>query len=506
MKKTFLLFSLSLLAVFAQAQVHVGPTQTYKTIYLASKAKAIKPGDTVYVHAGIYTDAGQIIDSLIGTPTKWITIRPFQNDSVSIQVQYTFQHAQYLKITGLNFYGNNSAQSTNVYHLLYFDYGYDCFNAIHDIIIDNCKFTDLNNAGKQNTGACLKLTGVDKFQVTNCLFRNAVNTADALSFNSDRNGLVQNCRFENQPLFGSHCKGGSKNITYQKNVFLNCMDTGIDVGGSTGTSFFCPAYNANTSWEADSIKVYSNVFIGGKTGIRLSACWNSEVYNNTCFKTTQFAFRTLNASGNPIYLKNNHVYNNIFTVYAGFIYMNASAGYNYNTHYFRNNLFHNYLAANPTSINWSEYPGVNVSGTLIGNPLFKDTLKKDFTLLSGSPAIGAGFATTQPVTDFNGNNYNTNRSIGAFEFTGQQAIADMEDANDVSIFPNPSPGLFTVTFTGAGSISSVEVYNTTGQLVYSGKPSTYLLQINLQGMAKGMYKVLLRSNKGSLTAKTVVVE
>ena len=362
MKRISLVLIFFIFISCVNAQIHVGPGQTYPSIYAVCQAKAAHPGDTIFMHAGTFIDHGQVFDSLIGTPFKWIFIRPWHNDSVSIHVTYTFQHAQFLNIYGLNFYGDDVAQSAYVYHLLFFDYNYACFTGNHNIIVDHCNFTNLNNTGKANTGAMLKIDGTDNFQVTNCLFKDGINITDGIGLNANRNGLISHCRFENMPGDGSHCKGGSKKIIYEKNLFINCDAGGLDIGGDTGPAFFCPL---GAGWEADSISVYSNVFIGGKTGVKLSSCHNSSIFNNTCFKTTSFAFRSLNASSNPIYLFQNYVYNNIFTTNSvNHIYLNASSAFNYNTEYFYNNLFHDYKYADPSIINWSEMPGVNVSGIL----------------------------------------------------------------------------------------------------------------------------------------------
>ncbi len=416
MKKIICLIILasSLLAGSGSGQIHVGPGQSYPSIFAASHSKNVHPGDTIFVHAGIYSDTGYGIDSLIGSPSKWIVIMNYPGDSVSIHVQYTFQHAQYLKIKGLNFFGNDTAYSANVFHQLFFDYMYDCFIDNHDIIIDSCNFTELNNTGKTGSGACLKFTGTDNFVVTNCLFSYGTNIADGISMNADRNGRIESCKFINMPADGSHCKGGSKNITYQRNLFINCTAGGLDIGGDTGPQFFCPL---GAAWEADSIKVYANIFIGGNTGIRLGSCHNSFIINNTCFKMLQFAFRSLNTSSNNIYLANNVIANNIFTTYStNHIYLNASNDFTYNTEFFKNNLFHDYLNPDPMAINLSEMPGVNDTLSIIGDPLFTDTLHGDFSLKTGSPAIGAGVLTAEPIMDFAGKIYSSGkRSIGAIE-------------------------------------------------------------------------------------------
>src|SRR5216110_381333 len=81
------LFTLS--APGVHAQIHVGPGQPYPDLGSAAHVRAIHAGDTVYLHAGTYTNATYWIDSLIGRPDAWITIEPYQNDSVSIHEQYT---------------------------------------------------------------------------------------------------------------------------------------------------------------------------------------------------------------------------------------------------------------------------------------------------------------------------------------------------------------------------------------------------------------------------------
>src|SRR5579871_1892033 len=192
------------------AQIHVGPGQAYPDLGAAAHARVVKPGDSIFVHAGTYTNSQYVIDSLIGTPQAWITMMPFGHDSVSIHEQYTVQAAQYLRLTGLNFYGDDSTQRSRVFHLLFFDYQYACFTSNHHIIIDHCTFSNLNNTGKGSTGACLKIDGTDSLQVLDCTFRDGVNITDGISLNADRNGIIRHCTFQNIPGDGSHCKGGAK--------------------------------------------------------------------------------------------------------------------------------------------------------------------------------------------------------------------------------------------------------------------------------------------------------
>jgi parallel beta-helix repeat protein len=474
------------------AQVHVGPGQMYVDLATAAKAKVIKAGDTVYLHAGTYRNSAYYsVDSLFGRADAWITIRPFEDDSISINEQYTFMYAQYVRITGLNFYGNDPTQASKVYHQLYFDYQYDCFGAIHDIIVENCTFSDLNNTGKQGSGACLKFTGTDRFLVENCIFRNGTNMADGISMNGNRNGVIRNCTFENLSTFGSHCKGGTKNILYEKNLFVNCAGGGIEVGGDTGLDYFCPK---GAAWEADSIKVFSNIFIGGTTGIRMAACHNSIVANNTCFKTTQFAFRLLNASSNTK-LENNYVYNNIFTTNTpNGIYMNASANFDYSSHYFKNNLFHDYRKVDPGSINFSEMPGAHVEGSVIGDPMFADTAKRDFSLRKGSPAIGAGVMMSEPATDYYGKPFVTPRSIGASEGGIALGVKDYQESRHcLKLSPNPVRDLIAVDC--SSDVRSLDVYDVRGTHLSTSKITS---SIDVTNLASGNYVVVARDANGNV--------
>ncbi len=193
---------------FASAQVHVGPGQTYANIGLACTAHAIQARDTVYLHKGTYA-GGMLIDSLFGTSAKWITICNFRTDSVSILGQWTVTVANYLRITGLTFNGNDSASWANgsIYHQLFFDYNYVCLTDLTHITVDHCNFINLLCGPKKYTlsntagNVSIKFTGTDTFQVSNCLFLGNAGS-EGLSMNGDRNGMVKNNRFD-APVAGS---------------------------------------------------------------------------------------------------------------------------------------------------------------------------------------------------------------------------------------------------------------------------------------------------------------
>jgi len=501
MKKQLLLSFILFISIAGFSQIHIGNGQTYANLSDATTAKAIHAGDTVYLHAGTYTAGQWIPDTLMGTASQWITIRPYKNDSVSITAQWTFQNLHYVKFYGLNWDGTDP---TNIGHMLFFDYEYNCFTTLTHIIVDNCKFMNDNQASSTSF-EMIKFTGTDSFQVSNCLFKNSINIADGLSMNGCHNGTITNCRFENLNSWAGHCKGGSQNITFQKSMIINCAGGGFVMGGDTGGPYYC---SPGPTYEASYIHFYSNIVVGGPFGIRLGSCCYSDVVNNTCYNMTTFAVRVLMESSNSPNFSNNSVINNIIASDDPYgCYINASGGVDYSTFYFQNNLYWDYSSViTAPNFEGGSMTGLNVSGSVVGDPLFTNAAMSDFSLQSGSPAKGAGMIVSNPVSDYYGNNYNTaTPSIGAVEYADLLSVKNADDAYAVSIYPNPSADDFTVSWQGVGSLNKVDVYNANGQLVSSLVPSSYLFTLKLQGLAKGIYKAVCHTSGGSVLSRTLVM-
>lgn len=112
----------------------------------------------------------------------------------------------------------------------------------------------------------------------------------------------------------------------------------------------------------------------------------------------------------------------------------------------------------------------------------------------------------QAVSDYaNGAWFYKNRSFSYYERV-VSTLALSKEALHLDVFPNPSAGLFKVR---AGSESdkpqTLMVFDATGHLVSTFKPSGLVQQVDLQQLPKGSYWLVVRSESGKWGTKLVHV-
>ncbi|MGB3948136.1 MAG: GEVED domain-containing protein [Bacteroidia bacterium] len=88
-------------------------------------------------------------------------------------------------------------------------------------------------------------------------------------------------------------------------------------------------------------------------------------------------------------------------------------------------------------------------------------------------------------------------------------IEENEAFNNVSIYPNPSTGLFNIVANNVKAETiTVQVLDLQGKVVYSATDkstaTTYNKSINLEGLSKGFYYIKLNSGNGSKVQKIVI--
>lgn len=460
----FLIFLLCIqLCYRIEAQIHLGPNQPYPNIQAA--ANVIQPGDTVYLHAGSYAGY-QAITNLKGTANQWITFTRYEQDVVSISGGWQFISCAYLQFRDLEFKGTPAHPG----RLFSIDNGGSCSTQSKHLLVDGCSFSNTTDAA---ASVAFKFAGVDHFVVSNNSFKDFP-VCEAMSYNTCHEGLVSGNRFENC-LSGGHIKGGASNITMERNLFINASQSpwvAYELGGDTGAPFYCPG----DSFEVKNLNFYANLIIGGYRGLALSSAQDCSVVNNTFYNNGQATLRFLSTSNFYPTLSGNRVENNLFAFGAsayfnGGVQPAGAASFSHNIYYS--------LLSNPFNGPYWDSPALDAIKDQ--NPLnygsnttmFMDGPGQDFSLLPGSPAIGAGKPQLAPAKDFFGNPFsNTARSIGAIEVkTNSGSLESTEKRLSLLVYPNPASDFIYLDLAG-----TVEIWNAQGikQMETTANNSIYI--------------------------------
>jgi hypothetical protein len=474
---TFMIFLSGMSMLYAKT-VHIGTGKTYANIGAA--CPALSPGDTVMVHSGTY-DTYQYYAGLKGTSSQWITIKKAPMENVEINGGWQFTSSEYIRIENLTFKANAKYDNT----LLHFDHAGDCNKLSNHIEIDSCSF--LNVSG----GNTFKLGGVSDFVVSNCRFINNSSNAAGIALNESRNGIIRNCYFENIKTKGIQFKLGTFNIQVIGNYF---KETGIDdsalkIGESGGSQYYCPDAK---DWHAKDIKIYSNIFVGGKTPFSVGLAINTDIANNTIISPTTFVLRLL-ADETLFENKNNTFTNNLFYLDKT-IYFNGSSNainIDFPSIVFKNNLFYaahktGWTGPDPNGGDYDaeEIKGVKFINNIVANPLFKNLALADYKLNSGSPALAAGLSVTEPRIDFFGHPFKANRCIGAIESDSILATAILDPIEyELILFPNPTNSIIHLGLNEWKAFDA-EIYNNMGMRILTVNNTA---SVNIEHFPNGVY-------------------
>lgn len=423
--------SIMLLGIFQQVAaitLHVGIGQPYSTIEQA--APDANPGDTILVHAGVY-QGGLYVADLQGTSTDLIYLLAAPGETVIYSGgsnAWQFTDAAYLHIAGFIFQ-DQTGNGVN------FDDGGSYETPAHHITFEDCTFRNINATGNNDL---FKMSGIDQFEIRNCVFMNGSPGGSGIDMVGCHDGLITQCHFENQGSNSVQAKGGTSNIRIERNFFKNGGSRALNLGGSTGLQFFRPL---DAPYEAAELKVYSNIFIGSDAPIAFVGSINCEVVNNTIYLPTKWVLRILQETVDPDRFPPcgyNTFRNNIIYI-DNLVNVECNIGPNTapETFTFSNNFwFHS------QNSNWPG-PDLPVEDTdnIVGeDPQFEDAGAEDFSLMEGSAAVGVGYAVVDPTADYNGDEFLNPRSVGAFEGGVITAIhvPNVKSGPKSVIWPNPT--------------------------------------------------------------------
>lgn len=496
---TYFLLLLSCYYSIKANTLEVGAGHPYATLDAA--LQDVTPGDTILVHGGTYA-GGLFAENIQGTADAWITIMAATGEVVIYNGgsnAWQFSDAAYLDIRGFVF-ENQTGNGLN------FDDGGTYDTPAHHIKFIGCAFQNINATGNNDF---LKLSGVDSFEVVQCTFLNGAAGGSGIDMVGCHDGKVRLCQFLNLGSNSIQMKGGTRNITVERNFFNSGGERTLNIGGSTGLQFFRPI---DAPYEAADIRVHSNIFVGSTAPIAFVGCINSAVINNTIYLPTKWVMRILQESvdttrfapcGNNDFINNIIYINNLVSVECN-IGPNTDPG----SFLFSNNMWYK---ENDPSWAGPVLPVEDINSLNGEDPLFRDAENEDFSLFFGSLAIGAGLDLSQPVEDHIGNAFNQPRSIGAYEGNPATEVFDISTTSSVlQVFPNPAAGNIQVTFPKKinGEIT-VFIFNTSGQLAGKIKmnvDNADQISFDPVVLKSGLYYLGIRTKVGFYQSSFIVVE
>lgn len=310
--------------------------------------------------------------------------------------------------------------------------------------------------------------------------------------------------------------------------------------GNTGDSTIVEYCQLNANVNAikvangNKLVVRYNTISSNSEGVYSSAADNQVYYN--IFKNCQ---EGVNIMGNSVVAK---IYNNVFynndeslsvtyadlTLFNNIFYMNSpnQKALRVGTGYLQsnNNIYYpeqaGFITIANTAYNSLEQlqQTLNVDmNSFISDPAFVDMYNDNFLLAENSPAINAGIDLNLGI-DLLGSCVPLSGAadIGVHEFTGIIAPQENVESHTMRLYPNPSNGKFNVLAEiqeeYAGNVletSQIRIIDLTGKTIFSRQleqinETTYYDQIDLTGIANGMYMVVVEL-AGSIIKEKILI-
>ena len=492
MRLIFLIFSTLILSVSAlySRQLNVGATQPYGTITAA--ANDALPGDSIVCHDAVIK-GGMFIANLQGNANQWIHILVAENITSIIKGgnnSIQFSDAAYVHIEGFIIEGQ-TGNGLNIDDAGSFD------TPTHHIRIVNCVIRDIDATGNNDL---LKLSGLNDFEIKNCTFLNGSIGGSGIDMVGCHRGQIVGNSFKNMGTNSIQAKGGTADIKILRNFFENGGARAMNLGGSTGLSFFRPQ---NATAEAERIQVIANVIQGSEAAVAFVGSRNVEVSNNTILFPRKWILRILQETVDTtrfLPCGDNRFYNNLVIIDQN-VSVDVNIGPNTapETFTFENNLW--WKTSNP-SWNGPSLPG-QVLGSIIADPLIiQNSL---YQISSPSPAIAQGIPYSLTVLDIEGQAYKDPPSIGAFEGRKVISAVDGQIQTLINIYPNPTNELLNIKFPNE-AIRSIMLYDLDGKLMSKYQTVTNHFEINVRALSSGMYILTIIDENGSTMSRKIVVQ
>ena len=201
-----------------------------------------------------------------------------------------------------------SGQSDNGINL---DDGGPDQGAVHGVTLENLTIRDIGPTGNFDG---IKCSGLADLTIRACTIHGW--GGQAIDLVGCHRALITDCRILGKTGFSQHTgpqfKGGCEDIILEKCTIRNAGSRPIQLGGSTGLSYFRPV---GATFEARRITVRANHIEGGECAAAFTGVDGAEFSQNTVIHPTKWFFRVLTENENPGFPPTQNVIlsNNTFT-------------------------------------------------------------------------------------------------------------------------------------------------------------------------------------------------
>ena len=215
-----------------------------------------------------------------------------------------------------------------------------------------------------------------------------------------------------------------QNIKYQNNIIWNC-----------GLSSF-------EYWNRPETSTTSNIYFENNTCLYAGSGWGNQ---RPDYHGIHILLDNNTAETDLISIKNNILFKAQRSIYAAEDNVNGNFNINYNLVYQQEASDTLYVSF-PSMITYTYSNFIDYTtntnkdiNSLTGEPGFIDILNFNFKLESNSQAIDSG-TTVNVLDDFDGNQRPINElfDIGAYEYSEELNINEIEEKNQIKIYPNPT--------------------------------------------------------------------
>lgn len=271
----------------------------------------------------------------------------------------------------------------------------------------------LRNIGRGKNNDCLKMSGVDDFQVLDSEFENC-DEGEAIDMVGCHRGWISANTFRKTPLTAVQTKGGSSDIVIHGNRFIEVTARSVNMGGHTGDPYFRPL---DAPYEAARIQVLSNIFYrSGNTAIAFTGCIECLAAHNTIIDPRGHVVRLLEEHPDRAIGRDGRFINNLVVFKANEVQGVVSPGPDSRPEAFT-------LAGNLWYARDREQFGEPIHDRRFPpeehairglDPAFMDPSAGDYRPQNGSPAVAAGLEVEATLRmDFDGRVQGAPPSIGA---------------------------------------------------------------------------------------------